>query len=799
MIRNLLALLCLSGSAFAAEPVLQQIHPHGGQRGSALALTLRGYGLTEDTKILTSIPGALTRLTPEKKNGRELPFLLELARDAPVGAYAIRVETPAGLSNTLLFSVGPFPELFEAESEAAMEEHLNDAPANAQAVSAPFTINGTLADTDRDFYRLTAAKGQSIVFEVEARRVGSAIDPVLVLRDDAGQVVARNNDAAGIWPDARLAVTFPADGDYSLELSDARFSTQAQNFYRLKAGPLQYAEGIFPLGWKRGEPVEVELFGGNLPAPVKVRPDLSAAATASGYAAVAVPGDTVSLPFRFVAGDRNESLEPSGRGPHPLPPDTVINGRIAKAAEVDEYRLAVQPGESWMIETQAAGLGASQLYTLITLYDDKGKKLASAGDKEPDEALSFISSTGETFGDPHLGFVVPEGVREIRVSVEDLLQRGGRGYVYRLSARRQPPDFMLTLATPFVNIPQKGSAVVPVNLDRRGYMGLVTLKVDGLPDDISIHGGHIPAEFGGMTTARTSRRGVLVLTPKPGAPARQLQLKVYGEGQSEKGEAIRRDAQAPGMITGVSGPSQGPVTAPWLEAGLPSRVVEPEPAVLEVVSPLRVRLIQGMEHEIRWAFSSRVSGVAQTGKVRTANEPAVGNLRLIGSAQIKTSDTSGVFLLQTTMGTPAMVFDLMLSCDVEADGRALTISSPAITFEIVQGYGIEPPPEPVRISKGGKAVISGKLRRELEFSSPVTLKANNLPVGVSCSTAEIGDAGVYHLECEAAAAVDPGEYEFELAAASTLGGRDKAAVPYTIPAVSAKMLVGGESRVAAAK
>ena len=120
MIRNLLVLLSLSASAFAAEPVLQQIHPHGGQRGSAIELTLRGYGLTEDTKILTAIPGALTRLTPEKKNSRELPFLLELAPDAPIGAYPIRVETPDGLSNTLLFSVGPFPELLEGESETAI-------------------------------------------------------------------------------------------------------------------------------------------------------------------------------------------------------------------------------------------------------------------------------------------------------------------------------------------------------------------------------------------------------------------------------------------------------------------------------------------------------------------------------------------------------------------------------------------------------------------------------------------------------------------------------------------------------
>jgi hypothetical protein len=172
---------------------------------------------------------------------------------------------------------------------------------------------------------------------------------------------------------------------------------------------------------------------------------------------------------------------------------------------------------------------------------------------------------------------------------------------------------------------------------------------------------------------------------------------------------------------------------------------------------------------------------------------------VIGGAQIKVGDTSGVFSLQTTMGTPAMVFDLILSCDVEANGREITISSPAITYEIVQGYNVEPPAEPVRISGGGKATITGTLHREPEFSSPVTLKANNLPVGVSCSSAEVRDAGVYHLDCEAAAAVDPGEYEIELAASSTLAGRDKEAVPYAIPPVNARMIVGSGGRVAAAR
>src|SRR3989442_9072517 len=45
--------------------------------------------------------------------------------------------------------------------------------------------------------------------EVEARRMGSAIDPVLEVLDSAGHRVAYNDDAPGLGVDSRVEVTFP--------------------------------------------------------------------------------------------------------------------------------------------------------------------------------------------------------------------------------------------------------------------------------------------------------------------------------------------------------------------------------------------------------------------------------------------------------------------------------------------------------------------------------------------------------------------------------------------------------------
>ena len=80
----------------------------------------------------------------------------------------------------------------------------------AEAIrSTPVTVNGTLRGPERDFYRISAKSGERRVFEVEARRCGSAIDPVLRILDGAGKQLARSDDSAGTGLDTRLEVGFP--------------------------------------------------------------------------------------------------------------------------------------------------------------------------------------------------------------------------------------------------------------------------------------------------------------------------------------------------------------------------------------------------------------------------------------------------------------------------------------------------------------------------------------------------------------------------------------------------------------
>ncbi len=777
-LRRCAAIGVLAASTGLSTPTLTSVSPPGAQRGTAVRLVLDGAGLGGKLQLHSEIPGSLAELSV---GGKSRQYLLEVNADAAPGAYSLAVETDTGLSNTWLFSVSAFPETTESESQA-MRGQRNDTVGRAQAIETPVVVNGTLGKADRDVYRVHLESGQRIVFEVEARRLGSAIDPVVTVRGPNGTVIERSNDAPGIGQDARVDLTAKGAGAYSVEVYDARFSDQRNNFYRLLAGPIEYAEAIYPLGWSAGAAVDVELSGGTLARPrtVKVAGDK-----------VAIPGEHSGLPVPFLRGSGRETLEPKSRKRRVLSDGVVVNGRIGAAGEVDSYRLAVKEGEEWMVETEAAILGTSKLYTLLVMRDQDGRKLASAGDQPPAELLSSTNTRAETFGDPSIGVRVPEGVSTLELSIEDLLGRGGPGYAYRLVARRQPPDFILRLNDTHVNVPRDGSTSVSFTLDRRGFAGPLRIVAEGVPEDVVVEGGHVPAEFGGMTTQRESLRGSLVFTAPAGVEPGRYAVSFFGEGLTEDGRVVRRPARISRVVTPVAGEGQRPVRVPKPSGSVDTVITAPAPAALAVDGERSLRLIQGLEHDVAWTYTARSSGVRVLAPVRLVNAPAVANLRILGGAKVKPGDKTGVFEMNTTMGTPAMRFDLFLTTNVRYEGATYTVSSKAITVDIVQGYSVGAPQERVVVAPGSEFTMQGAFSREPEFDSTVVVSADNLPVGVTCDQQTIDDSPpTYSLACRAAADVEPGEYAWEVAPRSVLAGRGTEAVPYNITPVEAILEIG---------
>lgn len=188
-----------------ALPYLDGIFPLGGQRGQPVELALRGRNLD-----------GLTQMK------------LRVQPDAPLGRQEIRARTARGYSNAAQFEVGDLAETGETEP--------NNTVTNANMVTLPVVINGRInAAKDVDQFRFKVEKDRTYIFEVEASRFGSPLDPVLYLTDAQGKVLEQNDDAAGA--DARIERRFAEAGEYVVRIRDLLERGGEDFSYRLVIRP----------------------------------------------------------------------------------------------------------------------------------------------------------------------------------------------------------------------------------------------------------------------------------------------------------------------------------------------------------------------------------------------------------------------------------------------------------------------------------------------------------------------------------------------------------------------------------
>lgn len=770
-----------------AQPVLESIYPHGAQAGSAVRLELRGKRLSPTPRLHSgsamtatplAVPGAASAQSPES-----LVYLLEVDNNARQGVVPLRIETSDGISNAVLFMIGGFPQMAEKESDEASDgsEASNDFPEIAQEVTMPVTVEGRLQGPERDIYRVRATKGQRIVAEASARRVGSAIDPNLELRDSAGLVRARTSDSPGLGLDARLAFDVPQDGDYFVVIRDERFSEQEHDFYRLTIADYEYADSVFPLGWGRNSTVQAEFFGGNLGQPLRAEIDLTDVPVNASETWIRVPGTPSSVPF--LVGNGDEVFESDGA--RTLSDGVVVNGRISAQGEIDRYSLAVQGGEEWSFELRSGELPGSSLYGVLTISHGD-EILAVAGKHAGDPNPYVISTTGQTATYPFVNLTVPPGTEKIAVAVEDLLGRGGQDSSYRLVARKQGPDFLLTLNDPYINIPRNGSAIVTVQAERRGYFGPLELYVDNLPDDLEVSGGHIAPRSTLNNTLARFATGILTLTAKPDAELRMLNLVVRGRATAEGKRHLDRRAAGPGIRVGVKGSKQGAVTAEWLGLDLPTRVTPEQVAELEFAIERRIRLVRGGGGLMaKWHYNPRRPGVKVTKKVEIPRNS--GGLRLRKNDEDEDM-RAGEFRMFTHERTSLGMVNFNLSAVVEFEGRQQTLVSKPLEVDIVDGYMLTPPGEGLVMQPASESIWQGSIWRDEAFRRPVTVSAIGLPAGVECQPAELREAQTaFALQCKASTSAPEGDHEVEIRAESVLS--DEGTTPYIVEPVSTRVTI----------
>lgn len=412
-----LPILACAWQAGAADvptipPSVAYISPHGVKRGSTAVFTVDGRNIAGVQWVLFDTPGLTAKVlevkdVPEEakvmrpgvdtgaavpEGAKQLAKLeLTVASDVELGPHWFRLQTPLGTSNMAVFEVDSLPQVPEVEP--------NDSPDQSQRVELPATLVGALSSAgDVDTFQFQGQAGETVAFQPIAASLGSPLQSVLELRNSEGAVLA----SAGKFsrnPDPVLIAQVPADGKYTVTISDLEKKGGWNYFYRLKAGALPYITGVFPLGVHGGQATDVKVKGVNLEdiRMVRIYPPRGSSETwRTVPLRIQTPHAESLNEMRLAVDDLPAVVEAE---PNDAPAQAqritipvAINGHIGSAvakstpgsglgtdkpADEDYFRFAARKGQNLNIEVEAARLG-SPLDSVVEVLDGDGREIPQA-------------------------------------------------------------------------------------------------------------------------------------------------------------------------------------------------------------------------------------------------------------------------------------------------------------------------------------------------------------------------------------------------------------------------------------
>jgi hypothetical protein len=238
--------------------------PAAGRRGEQGSVELIGYGVATGEAKLESVT-------------KEFSF----PADPGLAHFAIDFETPCGLAEPFLLPLSDATQIAAAPSSATSDPASHPArvalPGVIELPVIPVGVTARFATPDAEHhYRLMGKKGDRLAIQVLAQRIGSPLDPAVVVLDAKGQEKAQADDSPGST-DPDLIFEFPEDGPYTLVVTDATTKGgQADAIYHLEIAPdqpgfaLRATEQLnLPIGGKVSIDVHAERRG-KFDAPIRV-------------------------------------------------------------------------------------------------------------------------------------------------------------------------------------------------------------------------------------------------------------------------------------------------------------------------------------------------------------------------------------------------------------------------------------------------------------------------------------------------------------------------------------------------
>lgn len=540
---------------------------NGLQTGTTTKLVIQGNHLLPDARVILPIDGLEQTVAPDSRPNR-LVVDLTLPPESIPGYYPLSIETKHGISNVVAIAVDQLKQL-EASTSSA------EAPS-----TVPAAFSGTLSGTDVIRVYFQGSAGDKIVADVDAKRLGATLDPVIEIKRENGTPLVIEWAKVSLRGDARAELVLPADGLYFVELHDLAYKARGRSPFRLKIGDIKIIDAFFPPAIPREGQTQIEAVGtGLLDGTV-----FAAQATDSSDGIselVTIPPElspTGPAPaIRFTEGIEILETKPTGDEPQKVDAlfatekhiPVTVNGRISTANEDDRYLVNVTPGQKLNFSVAARSID-SPLDGQLTLFRPGDNQLLSQSDDRPGTR------------DPGLTFDVPADMKQVLVSIRDLHGRGGPLFLYRLQMLPAGQGtFDVTFKMQKLSVAENGAVVARLEVKRSGYRGEIKLRVDG-DDRMIVLPERIPASSGKqdlfVTLWRTGGDGAKGL--------RQLRLLAESVGLNPPLERVATFA-----------PSAGQALLPGYEHLLPAEITEPVNLSLSLADVPAV-LFRGLDSRI---------------------------------------------------------------------------------------------------------------------------------------------------------------------------------------------------------
>jgi hypothetical protein len=578
-----LVMLPVSGAvAQLPQTQLSALSPPGGKVGSTFDVKVSaGANLEDLSQMVVNHPGIKAVQKMQESKGVKTPvtntFTVTIAANVPPGSYEARVQGLYGLSSPRTFVVGLQNELSEAEPNNTLDK--------AGSLQPNMLLNGSIGGgADIDFFKFPGKKGERIILCCRANSIDSRMQAALELYDSAGKRLGFSRQQVRREP--MVDVTLPADGEYFVKVYDFLYRGGADYFYRLSLGTGPYIDYVMPPAGVPGSNGKFTLYGRNLPGGQSAGLSVDGRPLEKLDVTITLPKDSSTLklgenlaPYESILEGMTYTLKtPSGVSNPVLiqfaqsavqlekePNDVAAQsqsvtvpvefvGQFQKRGDIDHLTFEAKAKEVYTIEvfSQRGGSLADPYLTLEQITknskgEESSKRIATLDDNGTNLAPNVFDTLSD---DPVYRFGVPaDGTYRISIRDRYFESRGDPRLVYRLSIRKERPDFQLVALpmTPPAAANQPGN-IGTIGLRKGENLGIqiyafrkdgfkesIEISAEGLPKGVICH----PAIIGsGLTNTQ------LIFTAAEDAPEWSGSIRVIGKSRIEDQARLQAVASA---------------------------------------------------------------------------------------------------------------------------------------------------------------------------------------------------------------------------------------------------------------